>query len=355
MSSRPGTLLRFTALVLAGLLLSGCNLVVLSPSGDIAARQGQLIMIATALMLLVIVPVIALTFFFAWRYRASNTQATYKPNWDHSTQLELVIWAVPLLIIIALGAVTWISTHLLDPYRPLDRISAGRPVSADVQPLEIQVTALDWKWLFIYPEYGVASVNQMAAPVDRPIRFRITASSTMNAFYIPELAGMIYAMPGMETKLHAVINHEGSYQGFSSNFSGAGFSHMRFQFHGLSNAGFDAWIAKARAADQDLTRAKYLELEVPSQRVAASLLANVEDGLFDAIVNRCVDMDRLCMNQMMAYDAAGGLGLDTVDALAMPRHGDLRNGPFVAAEVCTVEQPAGTPNLVAAAGAMTSP
>ena len=160
--------LQAAAAMSAASMLSGCNLLVLNPAGDIAARQGHLIVVATVLMLIVIVPVIALTFWFAWRYRAANTRATYKPDWDHSTQLELVIWGVPLLIIIALGAVTWIGTHLLDPYRPLGRIGEGRPVPADVKPLEVQVVALDWKWLFVYPEYGVASVNQMAAPQRSP-------------------------------------------------------------------------------------------------------------------------------------------------------------------------------------------
>src|SRR5690606_11181040 len=124
----------------------------------------------------------------------------------HSTYLELVIWAAPLLIIICLGAVTWMWTHLLDPYRPLDRIARGQPVAADVKPLDVEVAALDWKWLFIYPEQGIATVNEMAAPVDRPIRFRLTSTSLMNAFYVPALAGQIYAMPGMETTLHGVIN-----------------------------------------------------------------------------------------------------------------------------------------------------
>ena len=163
-----------------------------------------------------------------------------------------MIWAAPLLIIIALGALTWISTHTLDPYRPLTRIDANRPVTPDVKPLVVEVVALDWKWLFIYPEQGIAVVNELAAPVDRPIEFRITASSVMNSFYIPELAGMIYAMPGMETELHAVINKPGDYEGFSANYSGAGFSHMRFRFHGLDNAGFAQWVQSAKAGGQTL-------------------------------------------------------------------------------------------------------
>ena len=200
----------------------------MNPSGDIANQQGRLIVVSTVLMLIIIIPVIALTIFFAWRYRQSNKEADYSPDWDHSTQLELAIWAAPLLIIIALGAITWISTHTLDPYRPLSRLDAERPVPAEAKPLVVEVVALDWKWLFIYPEQGFATVNEMAAPVDRPITFKITATSVMNSFFIPALAGQIYAMPGMETKLHAVINKPGEFEGFSANYSGAGFSGMRF-------------------------------------------------------------------------------------------------------------------------------
>jgi cytochrome o ubiquinol oxidase subunit 2 len=326
--------LRGAVLILSAALLSGCDLLVLNPPGDVAARQGDLIVVATLLMLIVIVPVIALTFWFAWRYRASNTQARYTPDWDHSTQLELVIWGVPLLIIIALGAVTWISTHLLDPYRPLDRIAEGRPVPKGMEHLEVQVVALDWKWLFIYPEQNVATVNELALPVDRPVRFRITSSSVMNTFYVPALAGMIYGMPGMESKLHAVINVPGEYEGFSANYSGAGFSHMRFRFRGLSERDFERWVNEQRASGAQLGRETYLELEKPSKREPVRRYSQVERGLFDAVVNRCVDTRRLCMNQMMAIDAGGGLGLDGLDRLAMPRRGDPRRGVYVSAEVC---------------------
>lgn len=333
--------LRGALLILSAALLSGCDLLVLNPPGDVAARQGDLIVVATLLMLIVIVPVIALTFWFAWRYRASNTQARYTPDWDHSTQLELVIWGVPLLIIIALGAVTWISTHLLDPYRPLDRIAEGRPVPEGMEHLEVQVVALDWKWLFIYPEQNVATVNELALPVDRPVRFRITSSSVMNTFYVPALAGMIYGMPGMESKLHAVINVPGEYEGFSANYSGAGFSHMRFRFRGLSERDFERWVNEQRASGAQLGRETYLELEKPSKREPVRRYAQVERGLFDAVVNRCVDTRRLCMNQMMAIDAGGGLGLDGLDRLAMPRRGDPRRGVYVSAEVCEAPLPGG--------------
>jgi len=352
--SIPRSVLHAVLLLTTVGMLSGCDLLVLDPAGDIAARQGDLIVVATLLMLIVIVPVIALTFWFAWRYRASNPSATYTPDWDHSTQLELVIWGVPLLIIIALGAVTWISTHLLDPYRPLDRIAAGRPIAADVKPLEIQVVALDWKWLFVYPEQGVASVNEVAVPVDRPVHFRITASSVMNTFYVPALAGMIYGMPGMESNLNAVINAPGEYEGFSANYSGAGFSHMRFKFHGVSDADFGRWVEGVRGSDDALTRAAYLELEKPSARHPVKHFASVDKSLYEAILNRCVDTERLCMDQMMALDAEGGLGLDGLNALAMPRRGDPRLGPYVSAQVCAVPQP-DRPMLSSVLGGMKAP
>jgi cytochrome o ubiquinol oxidase subunit 2 len=244
----------FISLCVGGLLLSGCQAVVLDPAGHIASQQRDLLVWSVILMLVIIIPVMALTIWFGWKYRASNKDAKYEPEWDHSTHLELVIWAAPLLIIICLGAITWTGTHLLDPYRSLDRIDRDRPVTAGMRPMEVQVVALDWKWLFIYPEYGVASVNELAAPVDRPLRFTLTSSSVMNSFYIPALAGQIYAMPGMETKLHAVINAPGEYRGFSANYSGDGFSGMKFAFHGLNDADFDAWIAGAKAGGRLLDR-----------------------------------------------------------------------------------------------------
>ena len=300
--------LRKTWLLPVLLLLGGCNLVVLNPAGDIARQQGQLIVVATALMLIVIVPVIALTLFFAWRYRASNANAaTYAPDWDHSTQLELVIWAIPLLIIITLGAITWIHTHTLDPYRPLDRI---------------------------------ATVNELAAPVDRPIHFKLTSSTVMNAFYIPELAGMIYTMPGMQTELNAVINAPGEYQGISSNYSGAGFSGMHFPFHATDAAGFEAWVARVRASGSGLDRARYLELEKPSERDPARHFARVDASLYDAILNRCVDPLRMCMHEMMAIDAAGGrpASISGLASLAPRKRGDWRGSSFVTSSVCSVDE-----------------
>lgn len=275
----------------------------MNPSGDIAAQQAHLVLVSTLLMLLIIVPVIALTLLFAWRYRKSNTKAIYTPDWDHSTKLELVIWGAPLLIIIALGLLTWISTHLLDPYRPLQRIDANRPLPPATKPLLVQVVAMDWKWLFIYPEQGIATVNELVTPVDVPIRFKITASSVMNSFYIPALAGQIYAMPGMDTTLNAVLNKPGQYDGFSANYSGAGFSHMRFKYYGVAAGEFDDWVKKMKRSGGMLDRADYLVLEKPSEREPVRHYATVADNLYDAIVNRCVAPGSKCMSETMAADA----------------------------------------------------
>jgi cytochrome o ubiquinol oxidase subunit 2 len=294
--------LRHYAVFAAFLLLAGCKTVVLDPSGDVAARQADLLVQSTLLMLVIIVPVMALTVLFAWRYRAANKQARYEPNWHHSTRLELVIWAAPLLIIICLGALTWLGTHLLDPYRPLDRIAPGQPVPHDAQPLRVEVIALDWKWLFIYPEYGIATVNELAVPVNRPIAMRITASSVMNSLYIPELAGQIYAMPGMETRLHGVLNEASVSQGFSANYSGAGFSGMRFTFRGVSDADFQMWLSQARSGTSELTRERYLELARPSENEPAQHFARVDATLYHAILNQCVKAGSICMDHMMAHD-----------------------------------------------------
>lgn len=307
-------------LVAAGalaLLLGGCNMVVMNPSGDVALQQRDLVIFSTALMLLIVLPVIGLVGLFAWKYRASNETTDYDPDWDHSSQLELLIWAAPLLIVICLGAVTWTGTHLLDPYRPIARIAAGKPLVANVKPLEVEVIALDWKWMFVYPEYGFATVNELAAPVDRPIHFRITSSSVMNAFYIPTLAGMIYAMPSMETQLNAVINKPGDYAGFSSNYSGAGFSDMRFRFHGLSDADFNAWVARNKAAGGNLTRAAYLKLEKPSEKVPVMRFASVDPTIYNAVVNQCIRPGTTCMSDMMKKDTQDSAAME-----GMPNSGN---------------------------------
>jgi cytochrome o ubiquinol oxidase subunit 2 len=289
-------------------LLGGCDLVVLNPTGDIAVQQRNLILFATGVMLLIIVPVMALTVLFAWRYRRGNPDKTYDPGFDHSTTLELVIWSCPLLIIIALSAVTWTSTHLLDPFRPLSRIAPGRPVPAGTKPLEVQVVALDWKWLFIYPDLGVATVNELALPVDVPVRFSITSTDQFNTFYAPTLAGMIYAMPTMRSELNAVLNKPGESWGYSGNYTGRGYSDMRFRLRGLAPADFERWVTGARATGLGLSTADYLRLAAPSEKAPVMRFASVQPGLFDRVVNRCVEPGKPCMVDVMRRDMATGGG-----------------------------------------------
>lgn len=337
--TRPALLLAAPA------LLAACEPVVLAPSGDIAARQRDILLTSTGLMLLIIVPVMLLICWFAWRYRAGNKAAKYDPGWHHSTHLELVIWVAPLLIIICLGALTWVGTHLLDPYRPLDQISKGKPMPADSRPLEIEVVSLDWKWLFIYREAGIATVNELALPLDRPVSFKLTSSTVMNAFYIPAMAGMIYTMPAMETQLNAVMNHEGVYDGFSSHYSGAGFSGMRFKAHALPEAAFEDWVAKVKAAPDVLDRPRYLELEQASENEPPAYFGSVDPELYRRVVNMCVQEGRMCMNEMMALDAEGGTDLAgtynmlpaAVDAYAQ-RRPILGTAPFMVTGFCTVEE-----------------
>jgi cytochrome o ubiquinol oxidase subunit 2 len=337
-------------------LLSGCDAVVLSPAGDIAAQQRDLLLISTGLMLLIIIPVLALTVLFAWRYRAANTEARYEPDWDHSTQLELVIWAAPLLIIICLGAITWTGTHLLDPYRPLERLSSGAPIKAGTEPLQVQVVALDWKWLFIYPQLGIATVNELAAPVDRPINFQITSSTVMNSFYVPALAGQIYAMPAMQTKLSAVINKVGDYDGFSANYSGAGFSGMKFRFHGLTVQDFDQWVAKVKKDGGALDRDGYMKLEESSENEPVRYYGSVAADLYHAALNMCVQPGKMCQDEMMRIDARGGGGMAGIHT-TLPQARDRyarRDSPLAAeasfvTSLCTVEEPMGATRADASA------
>jgi cytochrome o ubiquinol oxidase subunit 2 len=296
------------ALLWLGAALTGCSGDLLNPAGDIARQQRDIIFTSTALMLLIIVPVMALTVVFAWRYRQSNKDATYDPHFDHSTGLELVIWSAPLLIIICLGGLTWWSTHLLDPFRPLSHVAPGKPVDPKVRPLVVQVVSLDWKWLFIYPEQGIATVNELALPIDRPVKFDLTSTNMMNTFYAPTLAGMIYTMPGMRSTLHAVLNKPGSFDGMSANYSGAGFSDMRFRLHGVSSASFDQWVARVKGSGRALDTRTFLALERPSERVPAMYFATVDRTLFDRVYNRCVRPGTPCMSEIMQHDRHSGGG-----------------------------------------------
>jgi cytochrome o ubiquinol oxidase subunit 2 len=258
-------------------LLSGCkHLEVLDPKGAIGMQEKNLLLIATGLMLLVIVPVIIMIIAFAWRYRASNTKATYAPRWAHSTAIEVVVWAIPCVIIAILATLTWTSTHELDPYKPIE---------SKVKPIHVDVVAMDWKWLFIYPDYGIATVNQMAMPVGTPVSFNITSTTVMNSFFIPQLGSQVYAMSGMQTKLHLIADVAGTYDGISANYSGAGFSGMRFKAIATTQQGFDDWIAKVRAANNPLTPETYAALDKPSENNPVTYYSSTPPSMFAFILH----------------------------------------------------------------------
>ncbi|MDE2112187.1 MAG: ubiquinol oxidase subunit II [Alphaproteobacteria bacterium] len=266
-------------LATAALSLSGCQMALMDPQGPIGAEEKSIILLATGLMLVVVLPVIAMTIAFAWRYRASNQAAVYAPEWHHSNLIEAVVWAVPCLIIVALGIVTWTSTHQLDPRAPL---------ASDLKPVEVEVVSLDWKWLFIYPDYHVASVNQLALPVGRPVHFRLTSATVMDSFFIPQLGSQIYTMTGMETQLSLLADHPGVYDGISSNYSGKGFAAMNFKALALNGSGFDAWIARARAAKTKLDAASYKKLAAPGVGNGAVYYGAVAPTLYHDILNKCL-------------------------------------------------------------------
>ncbi|MDE1150226.1 MAG: ubiquinol oxidase subunit II [Azospirillaceae bacterium] len=291
---------------LALLALSGCgDLELLNPKGAIGDQERTLILLALGLMLLVVIPVMVLTLVFAWRYREGNTRATYAPKWAHSNAIEVVVWSIPCVIILFLAVLIWRTTHELDPYRPLE---------AKAQPVNVEVVALNWKWLFIYPDYGIATVNRLEIPVDTPIAFKLTAQSMMNSFFIPELGSQIYAMAGMQTQLHLIANTPGTYAGRSSAYSGEGFSDMHFDTVAVDRASFDAWVAEVKAAPAVLDGAAYDALAKPSIKHAVTLYHAVDAGLFGDIVH-----------QFMPAMAPGLAFNDQLALCTAPRAGSTRS------------------------------
>jgi cytochrome o ubiquinol oxidase subunit 2 len=264
-------------MLLPMLLLSGCNWEVLDPQGAIGVSEKSLLITSVLLMLLIVVPVIVLILAVGWHFRASNTRATYRPDFNHSLPIEIIIWVVPCIIILVLGVITWDSTHALDPYR---RIAVG-----DRKPINVEVVALDWKWLFIYPDLHIASVNELAMPVGTPVSFNITSDTVMNSFFIPQLGSQIYAMAGMQTRLHLLADHPGNYRGISANFSGDGFSGMNFNTIATDQAGFDAWVRKARQTAATLDASAMAKLEQASQDVPVSYYGAVKGDPYGDLVS----------------------------------------------------------------------
>lgn len=267
------------SLIASTVMLSGCDMVLMNPKGAIGVEQRTLILTAIALMLIVVIPVIIMAFAFAWKYRASNKDAKYSPNWSHSNKIEAVVWTIPIIIIAILGTITWKTTHELDPFKP---------IVTDKKPMTIEVVSLDWKWLFIYPEQGIATVNELAFPKDVPVEFKITSNSVMNSFFIPQLGGQIYAMAGMQTKLHLIGNEAGKYDGISSSFSGRGFSGMKFTAIVTPTVGdFDQWVAKVKESSKNLnTTDDFNKLAEPSENNPVEYFSTVKPNLFKETIGK---------------------------------------------------------------------
>ncbi len=278
--SKKFTLLLASILVLIAIIgtvlyVGHSHIAILSPAGTIAAQQRKLLVGATLLMLLIVIPVFVLTFFIAWKYRATNTDAHYQPEWDHNTKLETLWWGFPCLIIGVLAVVAWNSSHSLDP---------SRPIASDRSPITIQVIALQWKWLFIYPEQQIASVNYVQFPTNTPVDFEITADAPMNSFWIPRLGGQIYAMSGMTTHLHLMANQAGRFQGTSANLSGSGFAGMQFIAEASTDSAFKDWIATSRSKPAQLTMAAYTSLAQPGAAPQAVQYGAYQHNLYDTVV-----------------------------------------------------------------------
>jgi cytochrome o ubiquinol oxidase subunit II len=256
-------------------LLGGCNAIVLDPQGSVGIAEKTILIDSVAIMLTIVVPTIAATLAFAWWFRASNTRATYLPDFSYSGRIELIVWAIPLLVIMLLGGVAWIGSHDLDPAKPL---------ASDEPPLEIQAVSLDWKWLFIYPSQRVASVNQLVVPTGVPIHFSLTSASVMNAFFIPQLGSMIYTMNGMTTQLNLRADAPGTFLGMSSHFSGDGFSDMHFDVQAVSAERFAAWLDATRNTGPTLDAASYAALAKQSVNTSPFTYRATDPELFQQIV-----------------------------------------------------------------------
>jgi cytochrome o ubiquinol oxidase subunit 2 len=263
-----------TGIVLAAFALGGCSHGVLAPRGPIASANAVILLDAVAIMTAIVVPTIAAALAFAWWFRAGNRRARYMPDFVYSGRLELLLWAIPLLVIMFLGGVIWIGSHRLDPYQPIE---------SRTKPLAIDVVALDWKWLFIYPDQGIASLNTLTVPAGTPLHFSITSASVMNQFFVPRLGGMIAAMNGMVTQLHLQADQPGDFDGLSAQYSGAGFSGMHFVLHAVAADDFTRFVAATRQGGRTLDRAAYAALARQSRDVQPSTYGAVDQSLFHAI------------------------------------------------------------------------
>jgi cytochrome o ubiquinol oxidase subunit II len=263
--------------VIAALLpLQGCA-GILAPAGPIGSAERTILLDALAIMLAIVIPTILATLTFAWWFRASNTRARFLPTWAYSGRLELIVWSIPALVVFFLGGIAWTASHDLDPALPL---------TSKTQPLEVDVVALDWKWLFIYPAQRVASVNRLVAPVGVPLNLRITSATVLNVFFVPRLGSEIYAMNGMQSKLYLQADEAGTYPGLAAHFSGDGFSDMAFEVRAVTPAEFATWASDTRASGPSLDEPSYRKLLQQTQNVKPYTYREVQAGLFDAILQQ---------------------------------------------------------------------
>jgi cytochrome o ubiquinol oxidase subunit II len=266
----------FTVVLMGAFLLGGCSGGVLDPKGPITSAERQILFNATGIMLAIVIPVVLATLGVAFWFRASNKRARYQPTFKESGRIEMLVWSIPLMTILLVGAVAWIGSYDLDPPKPL--VSSTKPV-------KVQVVSLDWKWLFIYPEEGVASVNQLTIPVGTPVSLELTSSGVMNSFFVPQLAGQIYTMPGMVTHLNLQADYSGTYRGLSANFSGDGFADMHFNVDAVTPEQFVQWSASTRGSGPLLDGHAYAELLKPSKAVAPFTYRSIAPGLFNNIMS----------------------------------------------------------------------
>lgn len=267
--------LTFIVIVILGIIyLYRDAVAMLNPKGIIALKELNLMMISTLLMLIVVIPVLIMTIVFAWKYRAGQSQSVYQPDYDSSYVAEAVWWGVPLIIVIILSWITWVSTHELDPFKPLE---------SEKKPLTVQVVALNWKWLFIYPEQNIATINYLQIPEKTPIHFELTADAPMNSFWIPQLGGQIYAMPGMRTELFLMADEQGSYRGSSSNISGKGFAGMVFTTQVTTEEEFNSWAQEIAQTPKILDLKQYQTLALPSEYDPKAFFSLKDHQLFNQI------------------------------------------------------------------------
>lgn len=281
MTKKLSSLIRHLFLCAVTFFLCGCSsLVVLHPKGEIGFNERELITIAVTLMLIVVIPAIIMTIWFAWKFRASNKNAKYIPHW-YSKKVEFSIWVIPAIITVIIAIITWDYSHKLDPYQP---------IKSDVKPLVIQVVSLDWKWLFIYPEQQIATINQIVIPTGVPIHFDITSDQVMNSFFIPQLGSQIMSMPGMKTQLNLITNQTGTYRGISANFSGEGFYGMNFIVDAISTEKFQAWVNIVKKSANKIDYDTYKSVAEPSTNNPVVYYSSAQPGLFETIINEHMNM-----------------------------------------------------------------